>query len=69
MPQNPLQGYDSHFTLQAQRLKVETTQHSYCNCKFTNYQIPVQSSKINKFYDPQFSTLKTNTSTRVLLSK
>ena len=29
--QNPLQGYDGHFTPQAQRLKVETTQTSYCN--------------------------------------
>ena len=26
IPQNPLQGHDSHFTPQTQRLKVETTQ-------------------------------------------
>ena len=26
MPQNPLQGHDDHFTPQAQRLKMETTQ-------------------------------------------
>ena len=26
MPQNPLQGHDSHFTPQAKRLKVEKTQ-------------------------------------------
>ena len=33
-PQNLLQGHDSHFTPQAQRLKVETTQTSSCNWKF-----------------------------------
>ena len=26
MPQNPLQGHDSHFTPQARRLKVKTIQ-------------------------------------------
>ena len=35
----------------------------------SNYQISIQNSKINKFYNPQFSTLKTNTLTEVLFSK
>ena len=47
MLQNLLHGHDGHFTPQARRLKVS----------ITNYQIHVHS-KINKFYNPQFSNFK-----------
>ena len=30
-PKNPLQWHGDHFRAQAQRLKVEMTQHLYCN--------------------------------------
>ena len=38
-PQSPLQGYDNHFTPQAQKLKVETTQTFVLLLE--NYQLPI----------------------------